>query len=161
MLVDLAHSHRPSLDRVALLAVGSKLSLVNVSVAVCASLSHIGKDGFHVTLRTGHVLMHSAQGELSLIVIEFGDRADRSPSSRRVAILARHVQASVRAASHGGSLGLAGRRWTRRQKHGSQDEIHHDRRKHVAPSSQRTQLQMMPFATVSELRNLEEMNNNN
>lgn len=88
MLVDLANSHRPSLHRVTLLAIGPELTLVNVGVAVRASLAHVGENGLQVTLCAGHLLVQAAQWELGLTVIEFGDGANRFPSSRRVAVLA-------------------------------------------------------------------------
>lgn len=140
MLVNLAHSNRPSLHRVTLLAVGSELPLMNVRMAIGTSLAHIGEDRPDVTLRARHVLVHAAQGELSLVVIKFGNRADRLPSCRGMAVLARHIQIAMRAVSHGAILTLSRRRSSGRQEHDSKDEIHSNRRKHVAPSSKRIRL---------------------
>lgn len=39
--------------------------------------------------------MHAAQWVASQIVIEFGDRADRLPSSRRMTVLAGNIQIAV------------------------------------------------------------------
>ena len=68
---------------------------MNIGVAVLATLSDIGEDGFHVTLRTSHGLMHAAQWITGLVVIEFGNGADRLPGTRRVAVLAWDVKVSV------------------------------------------------------------------
>lgn len=60
MLLDLLDADLPSLDRVALLAVGSQLPSVNIGMAVLAALPHIGKHRFHVALHAGHRLVHAA-----------------------------------------------------------------------------------------------------
>jgi len=60
MLVNLTHSNRPSLYRVALLAVGSELPLMNIRMAIGTSLAYVRKDWLHVTLGASHVLVHAA-----------------------------------------------------------------------------------------------------
>ncbi len=60
MLVDLPHPDRPSLHRVALLAVCPKLPLMNIRMAICASLSNVGEDRLHVALGASHVLVQAA-----------------------------------------------------------------------------------------------------
>jgi hypothetical protein len=57
VLIDLLHPNRPSFDRVALFTVRAELPLVNVGMAVRASLAHVGENRLHVTLRAGNALM--------------------------------------------------------------------------------------------------------
>ena len=81
VLVDLLHGNMPAPHRVALLAIGAHLALVDVRVAVCALRTHIRKDHLGVALRAGNSLMQAAQRVLGGVVIEFGDRADRLPAA--------------------------------------------------------------------------------
>ena len=60
VLVDLLHGNIPAPDRVALLAIGAHLALVDVGVAVGALRTHIRKNGLDVALRTRHTLVHAA-----------------------------------------------------------------------------------------------------
>jgi hypothetical protein len=59
VLVNLIYTYCPSLYRMALFAVRSELALVNVGVAVGASLAHVGEDWLHVALRAGDALVHA------------------------------------------------------------------------------------------------------
>jgi hypothetical protein len=68
---------------------------VNICVAVLATLSDVSEDGFDVTLCARNGLMHSAQWVTCLVVIKFGDSADRLPRTRGVAVLAWDGEASV------------------------------------------------------------------
>jgi len=95
VLLDLLDRYPPSPDRVALLAVCSQLPLVNVRVAILASLSDAGKNRLHVALNAGHGLVHAAQRVLCSIVIEFRYGTDGLPSRCRVAVLTRDVQIAV------------------------------------------------------------------
>jgi hypothetical protein len=95
VLLDLLNRDGPSANRVALLAIGSQLPLVNIGVAILAALSDVSEDRFHVTLNTGHGLMHAAQRVPGLVVIKFGHCTDRFPGVRRVTVLAREVEISV------------------------------------------------------------------
>ena len=70
---------------------------MNVGVAVLASLCHIVEYRFHVTLRAGHRLMHAPKRVSRLVMIEFRNCADRPPCGCGMAVLAWHVQISVRA----------------------------------------------------------------
>jgi len=106
VLLDLLYCHLPSLDRVALCTIGSKLALMNVGVAVGAFLTHVGKDRLDVALGTSHVLVHAAKRVSCLIVIKFRNVADRFPATKGVAILARDIQRAMRAARAGRSLPL-------------------------------------------------------
>lgn len=87
----------PALDRVTGLAIRAHLSAMNVRMAIGALRSYIGKDRFGMALRAGHSCVHAAQRVFRLVVIEFGDRADRLPSSLRVAVLAGNGEGTVRA----------------------------------------------------------------
>lgn len=106
VLLDLLHRYLPSLDRVALFAVGSKLALVNVGMAIGAFLTHIGKDRFDVALRASHSLMHAAERVPRLAMIKLRNVADGFPSTEGVAILAGDIQRAMRAARIGVDLRL-------------------------------------------------------
>ncbi len=79
VLVDLLNRDIPAFYRVALLAIGAHLPLVDVGVAVRALGSHVREDQLGVALRTTDSLVHSAQGVSSCVVIEFRDRSNRLP----------------------------------------------------------------------------------
>ena len=61
VLLDLLHRHPPSLDRMALRAIGSKLTLMNVGVTVGAPSSHVGEHRLDVTLNASYILMHATK----------------------------------------------------------------------------------------------------
>jgi len=67
-------------------------------MAVGAFLSHIGENGLGVALDTRHSLVHAAEWIAGLIMIEFGNTADGLPCAEGVAVLARDVEVSMRAA---------------------------------------------------------------
>ena len=96
MLLNVLDRDLPSTDGVALLAVGAELALMNVGMAVLAALSDVGENHFDVTLRAGHRSVHAAQRVTSLIVVEFGNSANRLPPAGGVAVLTGHVQIPVR-----------------------------------------------------------------
>lgn len=75
----------------ALCAVRSQLPLVDVGVAILAVLSDIGEDWPDVTFGARDRGVHTPEGILGLVVIEFRDGADRPPGIRGVAVLARDV----------------------------------------------------------------------
>jgi hypothetical protein len=64
-------------------------------VTILATLSNVGEDQPHVTLRATHRLMHTAQRIFRLVVIEFRNSADWFPCDRCVAVLARNAQVAV------------------------------------------------------------------
>jgi hypothetical protein len=151
VLVDLLGPDSPALDGVALLAVCAELPLMNVGVAVRASLSYIGKDRLDVALRAVHVLVQAPKWKLSLIVIELGNGTDRSPGGRRVAVLAGRVQISVRTARNGGSLRSTSGSCARGQEHQRHHEMHYDRRNHCA-RLQEESTQKAITRTIAKLR---------
>ena len=63
---------------------------MNVSVAVGALRAHIFEHHARMALRATHVLVHSAEGITSLIVIEIGMGANRLPTCIGVAVRARN-----------------------------------------------------------------------
>jgi hypothetical protein len=81
VLLDLLYCHSPSLNRVALCTIGSKLALMNIGVAVGASLTHVSKNRLDVALGARHILVHAAKRISRLIVIKLRDVADRFPSA--------------------------------------------------------------------------------
>jgi hypothetical protein len=95
MLLNLPNRDLPTTDRVALLAVRSQLSFVNVGVTILATLSNIGENRPDVTFSATHGLMHAAQRVFGLVVIEFWSAADWFPRGRCVAVLARNAQVAV------------------------------------------------------------------
>lgn len=104
MILNLLHRDLPSADAMALFAIGSQLPPVNVSVAILATLSHIGEDWFYVTAGTGDGLVQSAQWVACLVVIKFRNAANGFPGIRGVAVLAGHTQFAVRTVRSGRRL---------------------------------------------------------
>ena len=96
MILQLLHSHVPALHRVALRAVRAHLSLVHVGVTVLAIFSYVREYWLDVALRALHFFVHATQGILGLVVIEFRNRANGTPSSGVVAVFARDRQCAVR-----------------------------------------------------------------
>lgn len=88
----------PTFDGVALLAIGAKLSSVDVGVAIGAILPHVGEDPLQVALRASNLLVHATEGVTSLVVVKLGDSADGAPAGVGVAILTRDSQGPVRTA---------------------------------------------------------------
>ena len=99
VLLDLLQRYSPSFYRVALFAIRSELSAMNIGVTVGATLSDVREHRLHVTLRAGHILVHATQWITGLAMVEFRDIANRLPSAIGVAVLTRNVQRTVRAAS--------------------------------------------------------------
>ena len=97
VLINLLHRNVPPPDRMALLAIGAHLPLVNVGVAICALRPDIGEDRLGMALRAADAFVHSAQRIFGCVVIEFRNGADWLPTAERVTVLARNAEASVRA----------------------------------------------------------------
>ena len=133
MLIDLLDADVPSLDRVALLAVGSELALVDVGVAVGALVAYVGEDRLDVALGACHVLVQTAQRKLRLAVIEFGNRPDGAPANCTVAVLTGHTQISMWTVGDCVLLYLPRSCRSRGQKHHRKHELHHHSRKHRTP----------------------------
>jgi len=128
VLVDLLHGNLPALDGVALFAAGTELAFMDVGVTICALTPHVGKYRFDMALRAGDLLMHTAQREAGLVVVELWHAADRLPSAKRVAVLAENIQVAVRAAGLGVRLRLSPRRRGRSKEQERNKQINSDRR---------------------------------
>lgn len=107
VVLDLLHRNLPAFHGVALFASGAELALVNVGVALGTLCRHIGKHQLSVAGHARHFFVHAPQRIFRLIVIKFGHAADRLPSTKRVAVLARDIQRPVR--TPGGCAGWPGR----------------------------------------------------
>lgn len=88
----------PSADGMALRAVRTELSAMDISVAVGASLADVGENRFDVALGAAHFLVHAAERVGGLVVIELHVGADRPPAISAVAIFTGNIQRAVRAA---------------------------------------------------------------
>ena len=97
VLRDCLNGNLPARDRVALRAIRSELSTVEVGVAVSAVLADVGENRFDVAARARNLLMQAAQRILRQVVIKFGNGADWRPACSRVAVLARNIERAVRA----------------------------------------------------------------
>jgi hypothetical protein len=76
----------PSLDRVAVGAIGPELTAMNVGVTVRTLRTYVLENQAGMALDTAHILMHTAERVSGLIVIEFGIRPDRFPTGVRMTI---------------------------------------------------------------------------
>ena len=99
MILHLLRRDFPTLHRVALLAVGSQLAVVDVPVAIRARFPDIRKYRLHVAQRTFHVFVHSTQRIFRFVVIEFRYGADGPPPGGGVTVLAGDVQEAMRVAT--------------------------------------------------------------
>ena len=72
---------------------------MNISVAVCTFVPHLREDGIRMALHASNALVHSAQWEVRLAVIEVGYVPDRLPTAERMAVLTRDLQRTVRTTS--------------------------------------------------------------
>lgn len=97
MLLDRRYCHIPAPNRMALLAVGSKLTPVQVGMAFRAAGRGVGEDQADVTTLARDVLVQSLKGEASLpVMIKLRLPPDRFPRSRCMAIFAGNLQIAVR-----------------------------------------------------------------
>ena len=106
VLLDLLNRNLPAPDRVAGLAIGSQLTLVNISMAVLAALSYVTKHRFYVALSAGDGLVHAAQRIACPVVVEFWNGSNRLPPACCMAILTRNSEVPVRTASSARNLRL-------------------------------------------------------
>lgn len=85
----------PSLNRMAVGAVGPELTAVNVRVTVRTLRTYVLENQAGMALCTAHVLMHTAKRVSGLIMIEFRIRPDRFPTCVRMTICAWDGKRSV------------------------------------------------------------------
>lgn len=124
VISDGLYRNLPAFDRVAAFAVCTHLAAMNVGVAIGTPRAGVGKDWFHVALRTGHVFVQTKQRVGCFAVIKFRNSPYRFPSEHGVAVLAGDVQAAVRTARGRRNLGLrfrCGRRHAQQQPGESKD----------------------------------------
>jgi hypothetical protein len=86
---------RPAFLGVTLLATPAELPAMNICVTRLAGGPDVAENRADVTLRAIDARMHSAQGKAGAVVIEFRNAADRLPTRKRVAIVARHGQRAM------------------------------------------------------------------
>lgn len=96
VLLNLLDRNLPASNGVALFAVGSQLTPVNIGVAILTTLTDVGEYRLHVALRAGYRLMHAAKRISRLSMIELRNCANRPPRVRGMAVLAGSVQISMR-----------------------------------------------------------------
>lgn len=88
MVLKGAGVHAPAEHRVAALALGAELALVEIRVTIGATGPSLGKDFRHVARITGDILVHATKLEAGFgIVIKFGLRAKGGPARGSVTIL--------------------------------------------------------------------------
>ena len=88
----------PALYGVALLALRTKLTAVNIGMAVRALRAHVREDQARMTQAALHGFVHAAQWIACLVMVEFRKIADGLPACKGVTVLASLVQRAVRAA---------------------------------------------------------------
>jgi len=110
VLLNFLDRDSPSAHAVALFTIRAQFALVNVGVAVLAAQAHVAEHRLHVALRTGHILVQAAQRIVGLVVIEFGNGANRLPALGGVTVLTRNAEVSVRAVRAVGTLARPARK---------------------------------------------------
>ena len=123
VILYLLNGNIPALHGVALRAIRAHPPLVNVRVALFAILADIGEYWLDVALRALHFFMQAPQSITCLVVIEFRNRTNGFPACRRMTVLARNGQRTVRAL---GVAPLTGRKrstgdWPRQQHQPTKD----------------------------------------
>jgi hypothetical protein len=72
VIADILIRHLPTLHRVAVLAVRSKLPAMNVCMAVSTVIAHLVENQAAVALGAGDFLVHATQRISGLVVVELG-----------------------------------------------------------------------------------------
>ena len=88
MVADLLLGSKPPLQDVALGAIRSKLSQMNIGMAIGAIPADIGEDQLRVTLRARELFVSAPKGKFRLIVAEFRIAANGTPTGSGMAIFA-------------------------------------------------------------------------
>jgi hypothetical protein len=92
VILHLLHRNVPAIYRVALSAIRTHLTAVDVRMAIRAILPHVREHGLCVAFKAFHLFVHPSEGIICIVVVEFRIRFDRAPPCRRVAIFARDGQ---------------------------------------------------------------------
>lgn len=79
----------------ALCAIRSHLSLVNISVAFLAVLADVGEYRVDVASRAFHPLVHSSQRIFGIAMVELENAPNRMPALGCVTVFAGNAQCSV------------------------------------------------------------------
>ena len=85
----------PPADGMALRAIGAEFAAVNVCMAIGAGFANVSEDRLYVTLCTLNFFVHTAEGVICAVVIEFQIGANRAPTACSMAIFARSRKRSV------------------------------------------------------------------
>src|SRR5260370_6526249 len=102
VLLDVLDGNLPSLDRMAVLAVGSELSAVDIGVAVSARVANVRKQQFGVAVSArAHGRVHATQRIPGLAVIKIRHRTNWFPTRTGVAGLARKRERTVGTSGRG------------------------------------------------------------
>jgi hypothetical protein len=98
MLPDCADLNAPPLDRVTTLTGGAELAPMNVRVTERAVLRGFAEYRSDVAAGTGNLPVLAEQRVLCLVVVELGNRPNRSPRLGNVAVLTRNLEVAMRIA---------------------------------------------------------------
>ncbi len=85
MLPGISHCFTPAANAMALFAIASDLSAMNVCVAIGTLRSGVCENHLDMTLSAIQARVHPLQGKPRAPVIKIGERTDRSPACRGVA----------------------------------------------------------------------------
>lgn len=92
MLIDVVNGYLPTVGVVTKLALGAVLAAVKIGVAILAFLRSVAKDKSLMAIGALHFCVAAAQRKFSLRVGELEFRAERLPTLRSMAILARQFE---------------------------------------------------------------------
>jgi hypothetical protein len=98
VILHLLNGYVPSAHRMALCAVGSELTSMNVCVAIRTVFSNVREHRFCMALCALHFFVHPAQWVARVVMVEFRMRSDRPPAGCCMAIFAGNRKRPVRAA---------------------------------------------------------------
>ena len=95
VVLDLLNVDLPAPHRVATLAVSPKLAAMNVCMTLGTLCTYLLEHHVRMALCAGNLGVHAPQRVARLVVIEFGEGADRLPTRVRVTVLTRHGEGPV------------------------------------------------------------------
>ena len=95
VILHLLRGDIPTLYGVTLGAIRTHLAAMNVRVTIGAILTNIRENGLDVAGDAFDVFVHTPQGIVSFVVIEFGNGTDGTPTSGGMTVLTRNVEWSV------------------------------------------------------------------